>query len=113
MIVKTEPYTKEQVSQVLQLRANVEGLKLADGVLDKLASEGERSSLRYVMYDFSSGMFFSNIWNRYALQLLAPASIIASIGDRSEISLEDVGEMNELFLDAKTSVAMISANENA
>ncbi|KIK68829.1 hypothetical protein GYMLUDRAFT_188078 [Collybiopsis luxurians FD-317 M1] len=94
MIVKTEPYTKEQVSQVLQLRANIEGLKLADGVLDKLASEGERSSLRY------------------ALQLLAPASIIASIGDRSEISLEDVGEMNELFLDAKTSVAMISANEN-
>jgi len=95
MIVKTEPYTKEQVAKVLQLRAQIEGLKLAEGVLDKLASEGERSSLRY------------------ALQLLAPASILASIGDRSEISLEDVGEMNELFLDAKTSAAMISASENA
>ncbi|KAE9401639.1 RuvB-like helicase 1 [Gymnopus androsaceus JB14] len=95
MIVKTEPYTKEQVAKVLQLRANIEGLKLAEGVLDKLASEGERSSLRY------------------ALQLLAPASILATINDRSEISLEDVGEMNELFLDAKTSAAMISANEKA
>ncbi|KAJ3711095.1 RuvB-like helicase 1 [Lentinula guzmanii] len=94
MIVKTEPYTKEQVAKVLQLRANIEGLKLAEGVLDKLATEGERSSLRY------------------ALQLLAPASIIASINDRAEISLEDVGEMNELFLDAKTSAAMISASEN-
>ncbi|KAJ3901406.1 RuvB-like helicase 1 [Lentinula edodes] len=94
MIVKTEPYAKEQVAKVLQLRANIEGLKLAEGVLDKLATEGEKSSLRY------------------ALQLLAPASIIASINDRSEISLEDVGEMNELFLDAKTSAAMIGASEN-
>lgn len=49
MIVKTEPYTKEQVAKVLQLRAQIEGLKLAEGVLDKLASEGERSSLRYVI----------------------------------------------------------------
>lgn len=48
MIVKTEPYTKEQVAKVLQLRAQIEGLKLAEGVLDKLASEGERSSLRCV-----------------------------------------------------------------
>ncbi|KAJ3713409.1 RuvB-like helicase 1 [Lentinula raphanica] len=95
MIVKTEPYTKEQVAKVLQLRANIEGLKLAEGVLDKLATEGEQSSLRY------------------ALQLLAPASVVASINDRAEISLEDVGEMNELFLDAKTSAALISANENS
>ena len=48
MIVKTESYTQEQIAKVLQLRANVEGLKLGEGVLDKLAAEGEKSSLRYV-----------------------------------------------------------------
>jgi RuvB-like protein 1 (pontin 52) len=48
MIVKTESYTTEQVAKVLQLRANVEGLKLGPGVLEQLAKEGEKSSLRWV-----------------------------------------------------------------
>ena len=45
----------------------------------------------------------------YALQLLTPASILASLSGRSQIEVEDIGEMNELFLDAKTSAANISA----
>lgn len=93
MIVKTEGYTREQVGRVVQLRAGVEGLKLGTGVLEKLAAEGENSSLRY------------------ALQLLTPASILATLAGRSEIVIEDVGEMNELFLDAKTSAAMIGEND--
>ena len=44
---------------------------------------------------------------RYALQLLTPASILAGLSGRTEIEVEDIGEMNELFLDAKTSAAMI------
>lgn len=44
----------------------------------------------------------------YALQLLAPASILAGLAGRSEIVVEDIGEMNELFLDAKTSASHIS-----
>ena len=48
LIVKTDPYTTEEVAKVVQLRANVEGLKLGEGVLDRLAQEGDRSSLRYV-----------------------------------------------------------------
>ncbi|KAF9267362.1 RuvB-like helicase 1 [Marasmius fiardii PR-910] len=89
MIVKTENYTRDQVARVVQLRANVEGLKLSEGVLDRLATEGEKSSLRY------------------ALQLLTPASILATIAGRSEVTEEDIGEMNELFLDAKTSAGLI------
>lgn len=48
LIVKTEAYTVADVAKVVQVRANVEGLKLGAGVLDKLAAEGERTSLRYV-----------------------------------------------------------------
>lgn len=44
---------------------------------------------------------------RYALQLLTPASILAGLAGRPIIEVEDVGEMGELFLDAKTSAAMI------
>ncbi|KAJ7583426.1 RuvB-like helicase 1 [Mycena floridula] len=89
MIVKTETYNRDQVARVVQLRATVEGLKLSPGVLERLAAEGERSSLRY------------------ALQLLTPASILATLAGRSEIQAEDISEMNELFLDAKTSASMI------
>ncbi|KAG2014299.1 RuvB-like helicase 1 [Coprinopsis cinerea AmutBmut pab1-1] len=90
MIVKTDAYNTEQIAKVIQLRANVEGLKLGPGVLDRLAAEGEKSSLRY------------------ALQLLTPASILAGLAGRDQIEVEDVGEMGELFLDAKTSASQIS-----
>ncbi|KAF8970941.1 TIP49 C-terminus-domain-containing protein [Flammula alnicola] len=85
MIVKTDNYTRDQVGKVVQLRATVEGLKLGAGVIDRLAGEREKSSLRY------------------ALQLLTPASILAQLAGRSQIELEDIGEMIELFLDTKTS----------
>ncbi|KZT23225.1 RuvB-like helicase 1 [Neolentinus lepideus HHB14362 ss-1] len=89
LIVKTETHTRDQIARVLQLRANVEGLKLGSGVLEKLSAEGERSSLRY------------------ALQLLTPGSILAALSGRSQIDEEDISEMSELFLDAKTSAELI------
>jgi len=94
LIVKTDGYTHEQVAKVVQLRANTEGLKLGEGVIDRLAVEGEKSSLRY------------------AIQLLAPASILARLAGRDQIETEDIGEMNELFLDAKTSASLITQNGN-
>jgi len=90
LIVKTESYTREQVAKVVQLRANIEGLKLGEGVIDRLAIEGEKSSLRY------------------AIQLLTPASILARLAGRDQIETEDIGEMSELFLDAKTSASLIA-----
>jgi len=89
MIVKTQSYTRGEVAKVVQLRAIVEGLKLGSGVLERLAAEGEKSSLRY------------------ALQLLTPASILANLSGRGEIEVDDISEMNELFLDAKSSAAVI------
>ncbi|KAF9530888.1 RuvB-like helicase 1 [Crepidotus variabilis] len=89
LIVKTDAYTQEQIGKVVQLRANVEGLKISPSVVENLASVGERSSLRY------------------ALQLLTPASILASLAGRTQIEAEDISEMNELFLDAKASASVI------
>ncbi|KAJ7846676.1 hypothetical protein B0H13DRAFT_2675496 [Mycena leptocephala] len=68
---------------------STEGLRLGNSVLDRLAADGEKASLRY------------------ALQLLTPASILAGLAGRPTIEVEDVGEMGELFLDAKSSAAMI------
>ncbi|KAI5829610.1 TIP49 C-terminus-domain-containing protein [Schizophyllum commune] len=92
MIVRTEQYTIPQIMRVIELRATVEGLKLGEKVTEKLATSGEQASLRY------------------ALQLLTPASILAKLAGRDTIELEDIGEMGELFLDAKTSAGLISSS---
>lgn len=47
MIVKTDVYKKDEIARIINLRADIEGLKLGDSVLAKLADEGDRSSLRY------------------------------------------------------------------
>lgn len=48
---------------------------------------------------------------RYALQLLTPASVLAALAGRpGQIELDDVGELGELFLDAKTSARAIGAD---
>lgn len=49
MIVKTEPYSREEVGKVVQLRAGIEGLSLGEGVVTKLSGEGEKASLRCVL----------------------------------------------------------------
>lgn len=108
--MKTDGYSRDQVGRVVQVRANVEGLKLGAGVLDRLAGEGEKGSLRFAI----SGSYAVNgvadiLFIRYALQLLTPASILATLAGRSQIEVEDIGEMNELFLDAKTSAGLIAA----
>ena len=48
---------------------------------------------------------------RYALQLLMPASILVQLAGRSQIELEDIGEMTELILDAKASARNLAKGE--
>ncbi|KAM0752477.1 putative RVB1-RUVB-like protein [Meredithblackwellia eburnea MCA 4105] len=90
MIVRTLPYERDEIKRVIEIRAKVEGLVVSPEALDKLADDGVKSSLRY------------------ALQLLTPAAILAKLAGRSEIALEDVGETDSLFLDAKSSARTLA-----
>jgi RuvB-like protein 1 (pontin 52) len=87
MIVKTQSYTRDEIRVVLETRARVEGIVLKKEALEHLADRGEKTSLRY------------------SLQLLTPASILAKLGGRGEVGLEDVGDLGELFLDGRRSLA--------
>jgi RuvB-like protein 1 (pontin 52) len=85
-------------------------LKLGKGVIDWLVTEGVKSSLRYgVCLAFKPVLIA--FATRYALQLLTPASILVQLAGRSQIEMEDIGEMTELFLDAKTSVRNLAKGE--
>ncbi|UZJ55346.1 hypothetical protein CBS101457_004666 [Exobasidium rhododendri] len=91
MIVRTLPYDRNEIKEVIKLRAKTEGLVIEEDALEKVTDGGLNSSLRY------------------ALQLLTPASILAKVNSRAQISLIDLDESTSLFIDARTS-AQVSAS---
>lgn len=90
MIIRTFPYAIDEIKQILHIRAEVEGLVISDEALTALAAAGETASLRY------------------AVQLLTPAAISAHTAGRDEISIEDIEDCTELFIDAKASAVMLA-----
>jgi len=92
LIIRTLPYSLEDMVQIMGIRAATEGLELEDGALAFLGEVGARTSLRY------------------AVQMLMPASIMASTCGRTKIAQEDVTEVDSLFKDAKASAKILAAN---
>jgi RuvB-like protein 1 len=89
LIIRTLPYTLEEIRLIVRLRAKTEGLAITEPALDEIASKGEQTSLRY------------------ALQLMTPASIVAKMQGRDQIDVKDITECGELFLDVKRSAKIV------
>jgi RuvB-like protein 1 (pontin 52) len=85
LIVRTTPYTRDQIYDIVKLRAQIEGLELEEDALALLADKGVETSLRYV------------------IQLITPASILAQTQSRETVNRADVEEAALLFLDTKAS----------
>jgi RuvB-like protein 1 (pontin 52) len=89
MIIKTLPYTLTEIVQILAIRANTESIQLNEEALAYLGTIGSRTSLRYVV------------------QLLTPTNILAQTQGRTEISKDDLEQIDELFFDAKASAKIL------
>lgn len=94
VIIRTLPYGRTDLEQILKLRVTVEGLEINPDALTALGEVGSRSTLRY------------------AVQLLTPASLIAKTNGRNIITKADVDEVSSLFLDAKASAKILSQNKD-
>ncbi|KAJ9065351.1 RuvB-like protein 1 [Entomophthora muscae] len=94
MVVPTAPYCKEEISEILAIRASIERLKIQPEALTRLAEIGANTSLRY------------------SIQILTPASILASMAGRDEIAIEDLESGCNLFLDAKSSARLLSEQKD-
>ncbi len=90
MIVRTLPYSQEEIISILKIRAQIEGIKLDDESFNALGGIGVKSTLRY------------------AVQLMTPGSLLARINGRETINKEDISEINELFYDAKSSAKLLA-----
>ncbi len=55
-------------------------------------------------------IFLYMFYFRFAVQLLAPSAIAAKIAGRINITVEDIKDIGDLFLDAKSSAVMLEAN---
>lgn len=94
LIIRTIPYEKPDMEQILQLRANTEGLEIESEAISALGEIGSKATLRY------------------AVQLLTPAFLTAKINGRSMITLSDIEEVGSLFLDAKSSAKILTENKD-
>ena len=90
LIIRTMPYSGEEILQIVAIRARTEGIEVEEAALGRLAALGDSASLRY------------------AVQLLTPARIMASAQGRDAITQADVEEANRLFFDAKTSAKVLA-----
>lgn len=92
LIIRTLPYSEEEMVQIIRIRATTEGLTIDDDAVTVLGKIGTNATLRY------------------AVQLLTPGSINAKICGRTNIIKTDIKDMTEIFMDAKSSATMLKEN---
>merc|ERR1711934_1046432 len=92
LIIKTLPYSKDEMNQIIKIRAATEALMVYEDALNMLGEAGSRATLRY------------------AVQLLAPAAVSSKICGRSNVTAQDISDIGELFYDAKTSAEILQRN---
>ncbi len=85
LIINTRPYTADEITEILKIRAKEEKIELEEDALQYLTEIGTKSSLRY------------------AVQLLTPSMEHAREQGRSKITKEDVQAVEKLFSDVKRS----------
>lgn len=94
LIIRTLPYSRQEIEQIVKLRAVTEGLQIDEEALSVLGELGTKTTLRYVV------------------QLLTPAALTAKVNERTSIKKEDIEEVNALFLDAKSSAKILTQNQD-
>lgn len=89
LIIRTLPYSLNEIVQILGIRCATEGIEIEEDALAQLASIGTRTSLRFVV------------------QLITPASVLAQTLGKLKISTEEINEISQLFYDGKSSAKIL------
>merc|ERR1719356_266888 len=85
LIVSTEPYTLEEIRQILSVRCEEEDVEMADDALELLARIGMETSLRY------------------AIHMIITSSLAAEKRKSADVEIEDIKRVYKLFVDVKRS----------
>jgi TBP-interacting protein len=94
LIIPTRPYNRDEIKEIIKIRADEIDVKLDEKALELLTKLGVENSLRY------------------SVQLLEPSLVIAQKKGRDVVVPEDVEEASKLFSDTKRSVNYVKEYEN-
>jgi len=86
LIIPTRPYTRNEILEILKIRAKAEKISITEEALNYLADIGAQASLRY------------------AVQLLAPASEVAAAEKDKRVTKRHIERVKSLFVDVSKSV---------
>ncbi len=93
LIINTKPYNKDEIKEIIKIKAKNDKIEIDENALEYLTELGEKNSLRY------------------ALQLLAPAWIVAREEKEKKIKKEHIERVEKLFVDVKRSVEYVKKFE--
>lgn len=85
LIVHTKPYSKNEISQILDIRCQEEDVELTEQGMKLLSKIGMECSLRY------------------AIHLITTANLVAIKRKASEVDVTDIRKVYNLFVDVKRS----------
>lgn len=94
VIIRTRPYTAEEIREIILIKAKEQGVALSEEALRLLTSIGVEHSLRY------------------ALQLLIPAYIMAKDRGKNTVGKEEVEYVRSHFISVKESVEYVKELES-
>ncbi|MEM0484459.1 RuvB-like helicase [Pyrobaculum aerophilum] len=93
VIIKTRPYTAEEIREIITIKAKEQNISLSKDALELLTKIGVEHSLRY------------------ALQLLTPAYIIAKERGKASVTKDEVEYVKSHFISVKESVEYVKSLE--
>lgn len=89
LIIRTMPYSLNEIVQILAIRCATEGIEIEEDALAHLATIGTKTSLRYVV------------------QLITPSHVLAQTLGNMKITKSEIDDINNLFYDGKTSAKIL------
>ena len=93
LIIATKPYTKAEITQILDIRCQEEDVELTESAMKLLAKIGTECSLRY------------------GIHLITAANLVAQKRKSSEVDVADIRKVYNLFVDVKRSTDFLKDYE--
>ena len=95
LIVSTQPYTEDEIQQIIQIRCEEEDVTLTQEALDTLTRMSTQTTLRY------------------ALNLISCAQVLARKRKSDKVDVEDLRRGYTYFMDEKRSVQWLKEQQGA
>ena len=94
LIIHTKPYSKEEIHQIISIRAEEEDVEIEENAKRFLTEIGLKTSLRY------------------SLHLIEPSHCIAKKRKSHQIEVEDIKRVYKLFVDVDRSTQFLNDYQN-